>query len=57
MVNDLIIDWTINLVNFLIYIMIFVRVIGTPFFSTFDLIASLIGIIAGVLWLSIKAFK
>ncbi len=57
MVKDLMVDWIINLVNLLIYVMIFIKAIGTPFFNTFDLIATLVGIIGGVLWLFIKAIK
>ncbi|MBU2616988.1 MAG: hypothetical protein KKB79_03350 [Nanoarchaeota archaeon] len=57
MVKDLMIDWIINFVNLLIYVMIFMKVIGTAFFSTFDLVASLVGITAGVLWLFIKSIN
>jgi len=55
--KDLIIDWTINITNLLIYILIFTKAIGTPFFNTFDLVASLVGISAGVIWLVVKAIK
>ncbi len=57
MVRDLVIDWIINLVNLLIYIMIFMKALGTPFFNTFDLSAALVGISAGVLWLFVKVIK
>lgn len=57
MVRNLFIDWTINLVNLLIYIMIFIKAIGKPFFNIFDLTAALVGITAGVLWLFIKSLK
>ena len=55
--KDLIIDWTINITNLLIYILISTKAIGTPFFNTFDLVASLVGISAGVIWLVVKAIK
>jgi hypothetical protein len=57
MVRNLFIDWIINLVNLLIYIMIFMKAVGRPIFNTFDLTAALIGIAAGVLWLFIKTLK
>ncbi|MBU1252074.1 MAG: hypothetical protein KJ905_03190 [Nanoarchaeota archaeon] len=57
MVKDILIDWIINLVNLLIYTMILMKAIGTLFFNTFDLVAALVGIVAGVLWLFIKVIK
>ena len=55
--EDLIIEWIINITNLLIYILIFIKALGTPFFNTFDLTASLVGISAGVTWLFIKVIK
>jgi len=44
--KELIVDWVINMTNLMIYILIFTKALGTPFFSTFDLTATLIGITA-----------
>ena len=55
--DDLIVEWTINVVNFLIYILIFTRAIITKSFNTFDLFATLIGILAGVTFLVFKVIK
>jgi hypothetical protein len=44
-----IIDWFTNTLNFLIYIFIFIKTLGTACFNQFDLSVSLFGIGVSVL--------
>lgn len=44
-----IIDWFTNTLNFLIYIFIFIKSLGTACFNQFDLAVSLFGVSVGVL--------
>ena len=46
--NDLI-DWTTNTINFLIFIYIFIKTLGSSCFDLFDISVSLFGVSAGVL--------
>lgn len=55
--KDLIVEWIINVVNFLIYILIFSRAVIMNSFDIFDLIATLIGISAGITFLVFKVLK
>jgi len=55
--KELIIEWTINVVNFLIYILIFLRAMGTTCFNTLDLSAALVGVSAGAVYLFTKIMK
>lgn len=43
------IDWIVNTINFLIFIYIFLKTLGTKCFNTFDLFVSLFGITIGVI--------
>lgn len=50
-------EWIINAMNYLIYILIFYRAIGSQCFNTLDLTASLIGISASTLFLLYKVLN
>ncbi len=54
---DLFVDGIISIVNFLIYILIFMKAIGTSFFNLFDLTELLMGISAGGIWLFVKVLR
>jgi len=50
-------DWFINIINYLIFIFIFLKSVGSMCFSSLDLSVTLIGISASVLLLLIRTMR
>jgi len=52
--NEELFDWLVNLINYLIFLYIFIKAFGTQCFNTYDLSVTLMGISASVFLLIIK---
>jgi len=50
-------DWFVNTLNYLIFVYIFLKTIGTSCFSRNDVLITLVGITASVFILVIKIFN
>jgi hypothetical protein len=50
-------DWFINVINYLIFIFVFVKSLGSMCFSSLDLTITLMGISASVLLLLIRTMR
>ncbi len=50
-------DWFIIMINYLIYIYVFIKTLGTTCFKTADLSIALVGLVASVWLLIVRAFR